>query len=145
LGEKSGAFDVHTSTDIAMMQLSKLNEYDAVVFNNTNSKPVHRNLFVDKLSEDELLDSMAVWTQAKALENNIITYIKNGGGLLIIHGGNTMLNNSMEFSKLIGGSFDYHPKQQNIHIKLVDPSHPLTQSLPASGFTHFDEPYFYKN
>ncbi len=145
LGEKSGAFDVTTSTDIAMMQKDKLNEFDAVVFNNTNSKPQYRNLFVDKISEDTSLDSLTVWTEANKLEDNIIEYVKKGGGILIVHGGNTMLNNSMAFSKLTGGSFDYHTKQQAFQVRIEDPSHPLTKSLPVEGYNHVDEPYFYKN
>ena len=56
-----------------------------------------------------------------------------------------MLNNSMEFSKLTGGSFDYHTKQQAFQVRIEDPSHPLTKSLPAEGYNHVDEPYFYKN
>ncbi|MEP1258772.1 ThuA domain-containing protein, partial [Algoriphagus sp.] len=145
LGEKSGAFDVTISTDIAMMEKAMLNEFDAVVFDNTNSKPKYRNLFVDVFSEDASLDSVAVWKKANELENNIIQYVKKGGGILLVHGGNTMLNNSMEFSKLTGGSFDYHTKQQAFQVRIEDPTHPLTKSLPADGYYHVDEPYFYKN
>lgn len=145
LGDKSGAFDVTTSTDVAMMEKDKLKEFDAVVFNNTNAKGDYRNLFVDKFSEDASMDSAAVWKKANELENNIIQYVKKGGGVLVVHGGNTMLNNSMEFSRLIGGSFDYHTKQQAFQVRIEDPSHPLTKSLPAEGYNHVDEPYFYKN
>lgn len=144
ISEKSGAFDVTTSEDIAMMDKDKLKEFDVVVFNNTNSKPKYRNLFVDKIGEDTSLDSVAVWTEANRLENNIIEYVKKGGGILVVHGGDTMLNNSEEFSKLTGGSFDYHTKQQAFQVRLVDPKHPLVQSLPADGYNHTDEPYFYK-
>lgn len=145
LADKSGAFDVTTSTDIAMMEKDKLKEFDAVVFNNTNAKGEYRNLFVDKISEDTSLDSVTVWEEAYKLEQNIITYVKKGGGILIVHGGDTMLNNSMEFSRLTGGSFDYHTKQQAFQVRIEDPSHPLTKSLPAEGYNHVDEPYFYKN
>ncbi|WP_339703166.1 ThuA domain-containing protein [Algoriphagus aquimarinus] len=145
ISDKSGTFDVTTSTDIAMMEKDKLREFDAVIFNNTNSKPEYRNLFVDKISEDASLDSATVWTQANKLENNIIEYVKKGGGILLVHGGDTMLNNSMDFSRLTGGSFDYHTKQQAFQVRIEDPTHPLTKSLPADGYNHVDEPYFYKN
>ncbi|PZX55455.1 trehalose utilization protein [Algoriphagus ratkowskyi] len=144
ISDKSGTFEVTTSTDIAMMEADKLKEFDAVVFNNTNSKPQYRNLFVDKISEDTSLDSVTVWAQANKLEQNIINYVKKGGGILLVHGGDTMLNNSAEFSKLTGGSFDYHTKQQAFQVRIVDASHPLTKSLPADGYNHVDEPYFYK-
>ncbi|MDR7132522.1 type 1 glutamine amidotransferase [Algoriphagus sp. 4150] len=143
LGEKSGAFEVTSSSDIEMIEKDRLKEFDLLILNNTNSKPEYRNLFVDKLSEDSNLDSVEVWKKAATLEQNIINHVKKGGGLFVIHGGNTTLNNSMDFSKLIGGSFDYHPKQQAINVRLVDPNHPLVKAFPSGGFTHVDEPYFY--
>jgi len=144
ISDKSGTFDVTTSTDLAIMEKDALKQFDAVVFNNTNSKPEYRNLFVDKIGEDTSLDSVAVWAKAKKLENNILEYVKKGGGILLVHGGNTMLNNSQEFSKLTGGSFDYHTKQQAFQVRLIDTKHPLVQSLPQEGYNHVDEPYFYK-
>lgn len=145
LGQKSGAFDVTSSTDIEMFEKANLKEFDLIVLNNTNSKPQYRNLFVDKLSEDQHSDSVAVWKKAGELEKNLINFVKKGGGLFVIHGGNTTFNNSQEFSELLGGSFDYHPKQQDIKVRLVDPNHPLVQAFPKEGFVHTDEPYFYKN
>ena len=46
---------------------------------------------------------------------------------------------------MVGGSFDYHPPQQKVHVKLVDPNHPLVNSFDPEGFIHYDEPYFFKN
>ena len=64
---------------------------------------------------------------------------------MIMHGAITVQNNSAEFSKMTGGSFDYHPKQQEMHVKEVDANHPLVQAFKGDGFTHIDEPYFFKN
>lgn len=144
LGEKSGAFSVTASKDIAMMELNALEKFDVLVFNNTNSKPDQRNLFWDKLKESGA-DSAVVMKQALELESNLRKFVERGGGLLILHGGNTMLNNSWDFSRLMGGSFDYHPPQQAIQVRLEDPNHPLVKAFPAEGFNHVDEPYFYKN
>lgn len=144
LGEKSGAFAVTGSKDISMMELKNLEKFDVLVLNNTNSKPDHRNLFWDKLKESGA-DSALVMQQALALEANLRKFVAKGGGLFVLHGANTMLNNSMDFSRLTGGSFDYHPKQQAIQVRLEDPKHPLVRAFPAEGFNHVDEPYFYKN
>lgn len=144
LGEKSGAFSVTGSKDIAMMELNALEKFDVLVLNNTNSKPDQRNLFWDKLKESGA-DSSSVMKQALELESNLRKFVERGGGLLILHGGNTMLNNSWDFSRLMGGSFDYHPPQQAIQVRLEDPNHPLVQAFPSEGFNHVDEPYFYKN
>jgi type 1 glutamine amidotransferase len=144
LGEKSGAFTVTGSKDISMMELKNLKQFDVLVLNNTNSKPDQRNLFWDKLKESQT-DSAAVMKKALELEANLRKFVETGGGLLVLHGGNTTLNNSMDFSRLIGGSFDYHPPQQAIQVRLEDPNHPLVQAFPKEGFNHVDEPYFYKN
>lgn len=144
LGEKSGAFDVVGSKDISQMELKNLKKYDVLVLNNTNSKPDHRNLFWDKLKESGA-DSAAVMQKAQKLESNLRKFVEGGGGLFVLHGGNTTLNNSMDFSRLLGGSFDYHPPQQAFQVRLEDPNHPLVQAFPKEGFNHIDEPYFYKN
>lgn len=144
LGEKSGAFTVTASKDISMMELKNLEKFDVLVLNNTNSKPDQRNLFWDKLKESGA-DSAIVMKQALEMEANMRKFVEKGGGLFVLHGANTTLNNSMDFSRLLGGSFDYHPKQQAIQVRLEDPKHPLVQAFPAEGFNHVDEPYFYKN
>ncbi len=64
---------------------------------------------------------------------------------MILHGAITVQNNSMPFSQMTGGSFDYHPKQQEMHLKEVDKMHPLVKAFDGKGLTHLDEPYFFKN
>jgi type 1 glutamine amidotransferase len=145
IGEKSEAFTVTGSKDISMFELKNLKKYDAVVLNNTCSKGDHRNLFWDKLRADSDGDSALLMKQALQLEANLLEYVEKGGGLLLLHGAVTTQNNSPAFSKLVGGSFDYHPVQQAFQVRLVDVNHPLVQAFPAIGFNHVDEPYFYKN
>jgi type 1 glutamine amidotransferase len=83
--------------------------------------------------------------KAQELESNLIEFVSKGGGLMLLHGGITTLNNSSKFSDLVGASFDYHPPQQQVGVKLENPSHPLVAAFPKEGFSHVDEPYFYKN
>lgn len=145
VGEKSGAFVVTSSKDIAMFETQNLQKFDAILLNNNCSKPDHRNLFWDKLRQESNADSMILMQKAQELESNLLQYVENGGGLLVLHGAVTTQNNSDSFSKLLGASFDYHPIQQEIQVRLVDGAHPLVQAFPSSGFNHVDEPYFYKN
>lgn len=146
LGAKSGAFEVTASKDIRMFEAGNLAQFDAVVLNNTCSKPDRRNIFWDKLVlENPEADTVMLMQRAADLEKSVLDYVENGGGLLVMHGGITMQNNSRAFSRLVGASFDYHPVQQLIDVKLADPSHPLVQAFPKTGFRHVDEPYFYKN
>jgi type 1 glutamine amidotransferase len=145
ISEKAEVFEVTGSKDISLFEAENLAQFDAVVLNNTCSKGDHRNLFWDKLRATSDADSATLMAKALELEENISSYVKNGGGLLLIHGAITTQNNSPEFSRLVGGSFDYHPKQQKFQVHLEDSSHPLVQAFPKEGFSHVDEPYYYKN
>jgi len=145
LGSKSKGFVLTASKDIHQFEKASLAEYDAVVLNNTCSKPDHRHLFWDQLRAESTADSALLMAKAQEFESNVIEFVKKGGGLLLLHGGITTLNNSQKFSELVGASFDYHPPQQAIQVKLEDPSHPLVAAFPKEGFSHVDEPYFYKN
>ena len=145
LGAKSKAFEITASKDIHQFEKATLLNYDAILLNNTCSKPDHRHLFWDQLRAESTGDSAAVMAKAQELESNLIEFVNQGGGLLLLHGGITTLNNSSKFSDLVGASFDYHPPQQQVQVKLEDPNHPLVAAFPKEGFSHVDEPYFYKN
>ncbi len=60
---------------------------------------------------------------------NLINYVAKGGGLMLLHGAIVVQNNSGAFSEMTGGSFDYHPKQQRMHVKEVDKKHPLVKAF----------------
>ncbi len=145
LGEKSGAYRVTTSKDIDMFNEKMLKNFDAIVLNNTCSTTEHRNIFLDIYRQDSTLSDARQKLLAKKMENNLLNFVKNGKGLVVLHGGITMLNKSDAFSKMVGGSFDYHPKQQEIQVALVDAEHPLVSAFDGKGFSHVDEPYFFNN
>jgi type 1 glutamine amidotransferase len=145
LGSKSKGFAMTSSKDIHQFEKESLANYDAIVLNNTCSKPDHRHLFWDQLRAESTADSAAVMAKAQELESNLIEFVSQGGGLLLLHGAVTTLNNSSKFSDLVGASFDYHPPQQQVQVKLENPNHPLVAAFPKEGFSHVDEPYFYKN
>lgn len=145
LSEKTGAYDVVKSTNIAMFEKKKLKQFDAIVLNNNCSIGPKRDLFYDALSADSTLSEEFKTEKAAELEDNLLAFISKGGGLAVLHGGIVMQNNSMEVSEMIGGSFDYHPPQQDIELQLAENEHPLTKAFEGKSFTHYDEPYFFKN
>ncbi|MEX0275605.1 MAG: ThuA domain-containing protein [Flavobacteriaceae bacterium] len=145
LAERSGAFEVEHSMDIGSFEAEMLQKYDVVVLNNNCPERDHRNLFWDVLKEDTTLTKEAQWQKARELEANLLEYVAQGGGIMLLHGAITMHNMSTAFSEMVGGSFDYHPKQQRIHVKPVDSNHPLVAGFKGKGFSHVDEPYFFKN
>jgi type 1 glutamine amidotransferase len=138
LGEKTGAFKVTVSNDVQMFKPESLKKFDAVILNNTCSKGRTRNIFLDALAKDKK-DEIA------ALEKSLLDFVKRGGGLTAIHGAIVFLNKSAEFSELLGGSFDFHPAQQKITLKPVEPDHPLLKAFGGKKFVHVDEPYLFKN
>ncbi len=145
LAEKSGRFEVVTSTDINRFNKRELALFDAVVLNNTCSKPKDRNIFLDALREDGKMNAAEIQMAAASLENNLMEFVAEGKGLIILHGGITMLNKSRAFSDMVGSSFDYHPPQQAIRVELADAGHPMVACFNGKGFEHVDEPYFFNN
>ncbi len=145
MAKKSGAFEVHIAHDIESFEKKNLKQYDAVIFNNCNPSGPKRDLFYDLLKMRSSLSEKEIEAKAKVYQQNFMDYIAKGGGLFIMHGAITVQNNDIEFSRLVGGSFDYHPKQQTIHLKEVDKNHPLVAAFHGDGFTHVDEPYFFNN
>lgn len=145
LAKKSKAFEVTIGYDISNFETENLKKYGAVILNNSNPSGPDRDLFADLLIANTSLNEQEIAEKAPRYEENLMNYVENGGGLMIMHGAITVQNNSKEFSKMTGGSFDYHPKQQEMHLKEVDEKHPLVQAFKGNGFTHIDEPYFFNN
>ena len=143
LAEKTGAFEVEFSKDIYKFGKKSLKEYDAVVLNNNCSVGPRRDLLLDVLDQDKTLTDDQRKTKAAELESNLIEYVKKGGGLMVVHGAIVMQNNSMPFSEMVGGSFDYHPVQQEITLELCEPNHPLVKAFGGKTFVHTDEPYLF--
>ena len=145
IAEKSGAFSVTTSMDISMFERKNLKNFDAIVLNNNCSIGDKRDLFWDVLKNDKTLNDQQRMKKAKKLEDNLLNYVRKGHGVMVLHGSIVMQNKSTNYGKIVGGSFDYHPKQQKIQVKLVDSQHPLVQAFEGEGFEHVDEPYFFNN
>ena len=137
LAEKTGAFEVTRSTDVAVFEREALKRFDAVILNNNCSKGPGRNLFIDVLGDDR--------SRAARLEKNIRDFVAGGKGLTAIHGAIVCFNNSPEFSDMLGASFDFHPAQQKVTLDLVEPDHPLLKAFGGKPFVHIDEPYVFKN
>lgn len=143
LGKKSKAFSVKKSKDISAFEEKSLKKYDAVIINNTCSKREKRDLFWDVLKENPSLTEEEKINKAQQLEDNLLNFVKDGGGLAVFHGALTILNYSEQFSDLVGASFDYHPPQQEVVVEIVEEDHPMTSHFESNAFTHIDEPYFF--
>jgi len=148
LGNKSGTFDATRTVDIEDLMPQRLACYDVLVLNNNCSIGPRRNLFLDELERNPRYQGMtANQRQAKAdsLEQSILAFVAGGKGLVVIHCGLTILNNSAKFTAMIGGAFDYHPSNQELTLRAADADHPLVAAFRGKEpFVHRDEPYFFK-
>lgn len=136
LGKKTGVYDVIASDDVSMFEPENIKQFDIIILNNTCSDGKKRDMFWDITQDAE---------KASLLEKSLIGHIADGCGLVLIHGAITMQNNSSEFSNMCGGSFDFHPKQQEVICTPVDPEHPLVAAFKGVPFVHVDEPYLFSN
>ncbi|WP_158279801.1 ThuA domain-containing protein [Coraliomargarita sinensis] len=149
LGDESGAYESVTSKDVEVFRPESLKQYDAVVLNNTCPQRGERNLFhdviIDKIGEEGKkyadMPLKAREELAQHLYESLVDYVAEGGGLVLLHGAITSFNYSDEFSQLAGGSFDYHPRQQEVTLHPVVPDHPILKPFGGEPFVHYDEPY----
>jgi len=151
IGEKTGAWKVVESNDIEEFTPGNIKKYDAVVLNNNCPARKERDIFRDVLinlvdkhgSKYKALPLAEREAKAKALLASLMSYVENGGGLIALHGAIANFNYNDDFSALLGGSFDFHPHQQEITLVPVDPTHPLLKCFKGKPFVHFDEPYMF--
>lgn len=151
LGEKSGAYEITATRDIEAFRAENLARYDAVVLNNSCPHRTDRDGFRDvlinqvdtfgeKYKDLPLQEREAL---AGSLYRSLVDYVSGGGGLVVLHGGITSFSKSDEFSGIVGGSFDFHPVQQDVTLRPVDPGHPLLKPFGGKPLVHHDEPYFF--
>ena len=118
MGEKTGAFTTLTTDDMAVFAPEKLNEFDAVIFNNTTQlafeNPVYRKALLD--------------------------FVRGGKGIVGTHAAVDNFNKWPEGAAMMGAIFAGHPWQE-APVKLDDPNNPLSNAFGGSGFWMRDEMY----
>jgi type 1 glutamine amidotransferase len=74
--------------------------------------------------------------QERALEK----FVEDGGGVVGIHGASLSFDNSMVWTRLLGGRFAGHiPGTHKLNVVITDPKHPITAGVEA--FSIVDEEY----
>lgn len=117
LGKEYG-FEVDATEDPGVFSPENLQQYDALVFANTNN---------EAFDHEE---------QRNAFQQ----YIQNGGAFVGIHSASGSERDWPWFWQNLGGKFKRHPKFQAFDIKVLDPTHPSTVMLPEP-YTREDECY----
>lgn len=149
LGETSGAYTCVASTNIEDFRAERLKDFDAVVLNNSCPDKEKRDIFhdviirnIDETGKQYMSMPMADREKlVKELYQSLVNYVAEGGGLVLLHGGIASFAKSEEFSAIAGGSFAYHPHQQEVTLTPCCPDHPVTKPFGGKPFIHTDEPY----
>jgi type 1 glutamine amidotransferase len=149
LGRRSGAYESVPGTDVEVFRPERLREFDAVVLNNNCPTGAKRDLFHDVLvarigeagKKYESMPAAEREALAGELYRSLVDYVADGGGLVLLHGAIANFAKSDEFSELAGGSFSYHPPQQEVTLHPVCPDHPMLTCFGGKPFVHIDEPY----
>ena len=120
MAEKTGAFTVEHSIDMAVFTAESLSRFDAICLNNTTAL---------KFTDD----------QKKAL----MDFIKGGKGIVGIHAATDNFPDWPEAQEMMGGVFTGHPWTHDgtWAVKIDDPQHPLMKSFEGKGFKINDEIY----
>ncbi|MCP4454759.1 MAG: hypothetical protein GY809_25140, partial [Planctomycetes bacterium] len=120
MGQKTGAFRVSLSSDMSVFDAATLKAYDAICFNNTTGL-----------------------TFTDAQKQALMSFVKNGKGLVGIHAATDNFKGWPEASHMIGGTFTGHPwgGGGTWAVKIDDPNHPLMASFTEPGFKINDEIY----
>ena len=140
LGNKTGAYTPVVSDDDAMLEPENIRQFDAIVFNDTNNEIFLPENF-DKLEGEAKAKAEA---RDAMLKKSLVDYLKNGGGLAVIHAGVATFRKWPEFGDLVGGRFDNHPWRSGstVTLKVDEPAHPVVaKAFPEGSFVVTDEIY----
>ncbi len=114
-------FNMDVSDDPSLFTDDNLKRYHALVFANTNNDVFH--------TDDQRI----------ALKR----YVQAGGGFVGIHIAIGTERNWDWYKKMIGATFDRHPRYQEFNVNIIDGTHPSTRHLPNPWIIE-DEPYYVK-
>lgn len=121
MGAENG-FDADHSDDPKVFDIENLKKYKAIVFSNSNNEAFEND------------------TQREAFQR----YIRAGGGVAGIHSATGSERQWPYFWSILGGKFLRHPKLQKFTVRVKDPNHPATRSLPST-FEWEDECYYHEH
>jgi len=121
LGVENG-FKTAVSDDPAIFSQSSLKKFSAVIFANSNNRAFDTE------------------EQRKAFQD----YIHGGGGFIGIHSASGSERDWSWFSKLLGGTFAWHPPLQKFTVQIVDANHPATSFFTGKTWDWEDEFYTMK-
>jgi len=140
LGEKSGAYKPIVTSDLALFLPETIKRFDAIVLNNTagpwitpSDADMERPEFHRHGADKETVEQV--------LRKSLLDYLARGGGLMAYHFATGANGHWPEFLELLGGRFAGHPWNEEVGIRVEEPSHPLVAAFEGKDFRLADEIY----
>lgn len=136
MGDKTGAYTVYATEDASFFEPEKLKLFDAVLMLNTTG---------------DCLRPIGAGKETATIEQRrkqgLIDFVTGGKGLIGIHSATDTYRNWKEYNKMMGGAFVSHPWNANstVHIKNLEPSHPVNAAFEGKGFAITDEIYMFRD
>ena len=139
MGQKTKAFEPVVSDDLSNFEPGKIEQFDAILFNNTNNEIFLPENF-DKLPADQQ-DKAAKYD--KLLKKSLVNYLKSGKGLVVTHAGVASFRKWPEYGNIIGARFENHPwvAGSTVTLKVEEPMHPVVLAFDEPTFEVTDEIY----
>jgi type 1 glutamine amidotransferase len=146
MGKKTGAFEAVISDELAMFEKDKIGQFDAICFLSTTQNvfsPFKEEL--KKMSEE---DKEAAKQRELQLKENLMAYVKGGGGFVGIHAATDTFYEWPEYGEMMNGYFDGHPWMAGTDVSLfVEPGqeeHPLAVMFGGERLEFKEEIYQFK-
>ena len=139
MGQKTKAFEPVVSDDLSNFEPGKIEQFDAILFNNTNNEIFLPENF-DKLPADQQAKAAAYDT---LLKQSLVHYLQSGKGLAVTYAGVASFRKWPEYGNIIGARFDNHPwgAGSTVTLKVEEPRHPVALAFPTPTFEVTDEIY----
>lgn len=143
MGDKTGAFETVVTDDDGLFEPANLQQFDAVIFNNTNNEIFLPENF-DQLTSAEKTKAQQ---RDEMLKKSFVDFLRSGKGLAVIHAGVASFRNWPEFGDIVGARFDNHPwgAGSTVTLRVEEPDHPLTGAFKEPYFIVTDEIYQVKD
>ena len=135
MGQKTGAFQVVATDDVSIFEPEKLQQFDAVMMNNTTGEifgPVPKS--GQKPTPEQ--------EKGAALCKGLLDFVAGGKGVCGIHAA-TDWKGWDDYGRLMGAQFGGHPYRK-IVCRNEDPTNPINAAFGGKDFEISDEMYTFK-
>ena len=142
IGRKSGAYEPVVTDDLAAFLPDRLRGIDAIVLNNSSGPWITPTAADMERPEFREAGADAAAVEEK-LRRSLLDFVTGGGGLVFIHYAVAANRHWPGFAELAGAKFTGHPWNEEIGVKVDEPSHPLVAAFGGKDFRIADEIYEY--